>query len=352
MSARKRDTGSKEVSRELRQAIANDVQDCFVDRTHLSASDVATLKRILAGETRPPVEVDRKRAIVALATSDRTPETAHILGEILGDRLEALQVRGAAAALLANLEAEDAEPVLLEHLKTDEPMLQREVVQSLAGVGSRRSLTALKKLPDPTRHDERVLLEFTRAMIATRIGDPARPVQSIGGVWKRQTARPVELARARQYMEALTGSTYGIVPDPASAIEFPCGREMLALFLNQELTSAGAVKALQRAPMLAGLVLLKEREVLHLTVRNVIIASPSPNGISVRVARRSGEVVLSGDGRLDGDALRIELRDVGIERVPTRVEGRISGYRIELGIETWVGTTRPKGRGIPIEPTV
>ena len=352
MSAKKRGTGTKEVSPELRRAIADDAQDCFVDRPILTASDVATLKGILAGEMRPPVGVDRKRAIVALTTNDRTPETARILGDILGDRQEALQVRGAAAALLGNLEAEDAEQVLLEHLKTGEPMLRREVVQSLAGVGSRRSLTALKKLPEPTRPDERVLLEFTRAIIATRIGDPSRPVQSIGGVWKRQTARPIELARARQYLEAITGSTYGIVPDPASAIEFPCGREMLALFLNQELTSTGGIAMLQRAPILAGLVLLKEREVLHLTVRNVIIASPSPGGVAVRVARRSGEVILSGDAREDGDSLRIELRDVGIERTPTRIEGTIAGDGIALAIEVWQGTTRPKGRGIAIEPTI
>lgn len=172
MSAKKRGTSAREVSPELQRAIADDAQDCFVDLPVLSASDVATLKRILAGETRPPMGVDRKRAIVALTTNDRTPETARILGNILGDRQEALQVRGAAAALLANLETEDAEQVLLENLKTDEPVLQREVVQSLAGVGSRRSLTALKKLPEPTRADERVLLEFTRAMIATRLGDP------------------------------------------------------------------------------------------------------------------------------------------------------------------------------------
>ena len=60
------------LSAALRRTIAADTASCFVDNEVLGEKDVATLKRILAGREDPGVEINRKRALGALARSDQS----------------------------------------------------------------------------------------------------------------------------------------------------------------------------------------------------------------------------------------------------------------------------------------
>lgn len=147
-------------SRELLHAIAADEVSCFEDRTVLSPGDVAVLKQVLRGEKVPPILIDRKRAVTALANSERSAEASVILAGVVADLKETTQVRGAAAAYLSVMPKESAEKALIENLETANEIVRREVRKSLAKIGSEKvagdnampGVTRQKKfaLPIPT----------------------------------------------------------------------------------------------------------------------------------------------------------------------------------------------------------
>lgn len=344
--------GTPPLPKKLQQAIAENASFCFVDLPVLSAADVATLKRLLRGDARPSFAVDRKRAVVALANNDRSDEAAHIMARMLGDRAESLRVRSAAAASLRLLTGDTAEEALLANLRTEEPVLRSEIIESLAAVGSARSLTALEQLPAPPCSDERALIDFARTAIASRTPSPSG-VPPIGGQWVEQRGTVLEPDQAGEYLRALYGSTYGMDLDPSRAIELSCAGSPVVVFPDRKLASMVGGKAIAPTPTLVGLVALREPGVAHLTVRNLIFATASRDGLEIQVARPTGAVALSGVGRIDAQGLRVSLRDVGIERVPTVVEATITSKGIEFIVRTLSGgTVRAKRGGVPIQVSV
>jgi hypothetical protein len=124
-------------SRELLHAIAANEVRCFEDRSVLSDSDVAVLKQVLRGERVPPIVIDRKRAVTALANSESSAEVSAILGGIVSDLQETTQVRAAAAAQLSVMPKEFAEKALTENLETANPIVRIEVRKSLTKIGSK-----------------------------------------------------------------------------------------------------------------------------------------------------------------------------------------------------------------------
>ena len=123
-------------SRELLHAIAANEDRCSPDLPVLSSGDVAVLKQVLRGEIIPPILIDRKRAVTALAHSERSAETSAILAGVVADLQETTQVRGAAAAYLSVMPKEFAEKALLENLETANEIVRREVRKSLVKIGS------------------------------------------------------------------------------------------------------------------------------------------------------------------------------------------------------------------------
>jgi hypothetical protein len=147
-------------SRELLHAIAANEGRCFEDLTVLSPGDVAVLKQVLRGEKRPPILIDRKRAVNALASSERSAEASAILAGVVADLKETTQVRAAAAAQLSVMPKESAEKALLENLEPTNEIVRREVRKSLAKIGSEKvvddNVTTMPRqkkyaLPIPTR---------------------------------------------------------------------------------------------------------------------------------------------------------------------------------------------------------
>src|SRR5688500_9516064 len=137
------------LSAALRRTIAADTAGCFLDNEVLGAKDVATLRQILAGKLTPDVEIERKRALGALARSDKTAQAAALIGAVLADPEAPKQERSAAAALLALLPPEPAEKALLGALDRSGGPLRFEILQSLGQVGSARALAKLEKLELP-----------------------------------------------------------------------------------------------------------------------------------------------------------------------------------------------------------
>ena len=127
-------------SRELLHAIAADEVSCFEDRPVLSSGDVAVLKQVLRGEKVPPILIDRKRAVTALANSERSAEASAILAGVVADLKETTQVRAAAAAQLSVMPKEFSEKALLENVETANVIVGREVRKSLAKIGSEKAV--------------------------------------------------------------------------------------------------------------------------------------------------------------------------------------------------------------------
>ncbi|HET6980080.1 MAG TPA: hypothetical protein VFI24_27350 [Pyrinomonadaceae bacterium] len=125
-------------SRELLHAIAANEGRCFEDLTVLSSGDVAVLKQVLRGEKVPPILIDKKRAVTALANSERSAEASAILAGVMADLKETTQVRGAAAAQLSVMPKESAEKALMENLETGNEIIRREVRKSLVKIGSEK----------------------------------------------------------------------------------------------------------------------------------------------------------------------------------------------------------------------
>ena len=125
-------------SRELLHAIAANEGRCFEDRTVLAPGDVAVLKQVLRGEKVPPILIDRKRAVTALAASERSAEASAILAGVVADLKETIQVRAAAAAQLSVMPKESAEKALLENLEPANEIIRREVRKSLVKIGSEK----------------------------------------------------------------------------------------------------------------------------------------------------------------------------------------------------------------------
>ena len=143
-------------SRELLHAIAANEVRCFSDLSVLAPGDVAVLKQVLKGETVPPILIDRKRAVTALASSERSAEVSAILAGIVANLEETTQVRAAAAAHLSVMPKESAEKALLENLETANEIVRREVRKSLTKIGSEK-VVDVTNLPGVTRQKKYAL---------------------------------------------------------------------------------------------------------------------------------------------------------------------------------------------------
>lgn len=352
MSATRRPgAGDAGLSAALQRAIAADRGDCFVDLPELPPDDVADLKKILRGEGIPTLPVDRERAVAALARSERSDEASAILARIVSSREEARRVRAAAASHLSVMPPLAAEQGLLANLTSDDDAVRVEVIKSLGKIGSVASLDRLEALPSPDRDAERKELAFAKLLIALRGG--ARPAGEAGttpGVrWTTHTARMIEGREVQESIRAIRGSTFGFALNPDMGLELPCGRTTHGIFLNEVLRRGALLDTLRTRSMIAGLVALKEEGTRHLTVRYLVLTSPTDAGVTVSVARTSGEVVFAGDARREGDALRLTMRDMGVERTPTEITGLARSDRVELTVRVWRGTVRAKKRGEPIQ---
>jgi len=146
-------------SPELLHAISDNEIICGTDLPVLSPDDVAVLKQVLRGEIRPPILIDRKRAVTALAGSERSAEASEILARLVADAQETTQVRATAAAQLSLMPRESAEKALTENLETTNQIVRMVVRKSLAKIGSLKAVD--DKIRTGVRPPKRYALPIT-----------------------------------------------------------------------------------------------------------------------------------------------------------------------------------------------
>jgi hypothetical protein len=121
------------------------------------------------------------------------------------------------------------------------------------------------------------------------------------------------------------------------------------LFLNAEIKRGALVSSVRSKAMLAGVVVVREESVKHSGVRYLLLTTPSATGLEVTITRTSGQVAYTGEARADGDALRLAMRDVGLERVPTEINGVVSNDSGLLNFRIWRGAVRMKKHGESVQ---
>lgn len=157
-------------SRELLHAISADEVSCFEDRPVLSSGDVAVLKQVLSGEKQPPILIDKKRAVNALASSERSAEASAILAGVVADLKETTRVRAAAAAQLSVMPKEFAEKALLTNLEPANEIVRREVRKSLTKIGSEKAV-GTTTMPVVTRQKKFALPIPARSLSVDSVGE-------------------------------------------------------------------------------------------------------------------------------------------------------------------------------------
>jgi hypothetical protein len=337
------------LSAALRRTIAADTAGCFLDNEVLGAKDVATLRQILAGKLTPDVEIERKRALGALARSDKTAQAAALIGAVLADPEAPKQERSAAAALLALLPPEPAEKALLGALDRSGGPLRFEILQSLGQVGSARALAKLEKLELPEGDLAKRALALAELAIAFREGRKGTGADALARrlelEWNRIDARRIDRKAVKEVLAGLSGPAYGVKLRDDYGLRFDCGRLRNVVLLNAALRPGSFLKDAQQGNLIAALVVAQpERKLAHFSVRWLLLASPGKERIAMALVRPNGEPAFEGEAVRDSEGLRFRLRDTGLERVPAEIEGRVTDDDIAWTIRVWQGPLRDKQR--------
>jgi hypothetical protein len=348
------DSGDREFSSALLQAVSPNSLEVEIDLPRLAGTDLTDLKAIIRGEKRPNFPIDRKRAINALTRSEKSVEAGKILSDIVSDTTETVRVRIAAALNLSMMPPEQSENALLQNLRSADEVVQVEVIKALGRIGTAEALDRLKALPNPDNDYVRKQLSFAKLAIAFRSRSPQRDDLDVNSIlnirWTTQAANIVEGRQVRENINAIWGSTYGITLNPEIGFEVSCGSTKHFLFLNDVVKRGNFLDGIRSRKMIAGLLALQEEEIPYLTIGYLLLTSPSNNGLEAIVARTNGEAVYAGEANPDRAGLRLTMRDVGLERTPTEIEALVSNEDIRLNLRVWGGRVSQKKHGelIPI----
>jgi hypothetical protein len=311
---------------------------------------VVVLKQILRGEKLPPIPIDKKRAVNALARSDTSVEASQILARIVSDKKETTRIRATAALHLSLMPQEAAERALIGNLNTDDEIVRVEVIKSLGRVGAARAFNPLKELPEPKTDYAKRQLSLAKLAISFRSGleDNQEENGPFGIHWTIQAAKAIEGERVREIIGATRGLTHGISLNPETGFEIECRRTKFNFLLNEAIKQGAFTDSVLSRNLIAGLVVTEEPETRQFTVRYLIMTRPSEEGVEVIVTRANGDLAYVGELRPDGDELQLAIRDVALDRLATEIEGRISNASIRLELRTLRGNIRPKKRALPI----
>jgi hypothetical protein len=348
--------GGPKLSPALRRAIAADTIGCFVDNAVLAKRDVAALQKILAGQETPGLDINRKRALGALARSDRSAETGELLAQVLADRKLPHRDRAAAAAYLGLLSPPAAEKPLLAALRKTSGLLRVEVIKALGQVGTAKALTQLRKIEldddDPARR-QLGLAELAIAFREKRKGTgPDDLSDALDIRWTTTEATRLDARAVRETLAALGGPTYGVTINPRIGFRFDCGSLQHVVLLNEALKRGSFVKGVRERNMIAGLLVSQAEKLRYFSVRWLLLTSPAKDGVRMVLARPNGDPAFEGQAVAEDGALRFTLRDTGLERTPAEISGFATDDDIDWTMRVWRGPLRGKLRPRPLTGSV
>lgn len=337
----------------LRRNILVETSACFVDDERLGKADVATLKQLLAAGDELDPEVSRKRALSALARSDKSLDSGQILASVLNDRKASSRDRMAAAAYLGLLPAEASEELLLSALGKAQGHLRLQVIQSLGQVGSDRALTRLRRLKlddGDAANRARVMAELAIAFRERRRDTSAEDLaKKLDLSWRTVKPKQLDAKALKEIVGNLGGPRYGIRLRPDLGFRFDCGGFGNAVLLNEALRPGTLVDDARESNMIAALVVTQaERKLSYFTVRWLVLTSPHRDGIAIVVLRANGDPAFEGTAVRDGKGLHFSLRNTGIERTQAEISGQATNDNLKFAVRVWRGALRDKQRPVAL----
>jgi len=337
----------------LRRNILVETSACFVDDERLGKADVGTLKQLLAAGDQLDPEISRKRALSALARSDRSLESGQILASVLNDRKASPRDRMAAAAYLGLLPAEASEELLLSALAKAQGHLRLQVIQSLGQIGSARSLTRLRRLKledGDVANRARVMAELAIGFRERRRDTSAEDLaKKLELSWRAVKAKQLDANALKEIVGNVGGPRYGIGLRRDLGFRLDCGGLSNAVLLNEALRPGTLVDDAGESNMIAALVVTQaERKLTYFTVRWLVLTSPHRDGIAIVVLKANGDPAFEGTAVRDGKGLRFSLRNTGIERTQAEITGQATDDDVKFAVRVWRGALRDKQRPVSL----
>ncbi len=340
----------RQFSDRLKNIVAANRLDCCSDLPRLNKDEVACLRGILSGTMDTADTIDNKRAMRVLAQADPSTDSALVLEQILSNTKTGIQLRVSAAAALGLCATSEAEQALLKNISTGNRFLRAEIIKSLGKIGSVDAMSELIKLGHADDSNERRLAIFALNTIAFRENLDAGLSLS-GFDWSSQAMVPILGDDLATVIGNIRGATYQLLPSPEIGFTASCGGSALCLVLSNVLKRGVWLDTFLSRPLLAGLLLGKANDASFYTVRCLFMTRPDETGFSVVGVRVNGDVVYSGHAEKNSAGFRLQLREVGPQQVPTRIEGTLTNDSIELHLRIWRGAAQSNKHGHAITGT-
>jgi hypothetical protein len=296
--------------------------------------------------------IDARRALGTLARSaPDDPGTAEVLAAVMLDPETAPAMRLAAVAQLGTLPAPHAEPPLLRALRGAGGPLRHALLRALAQVGTAESYKLLRETEAESEADARQLA-LARTAIAAREPGLIGPALDVAFRldWENAQAAPLDRKRIAAITAKLSGSLFSIRPSPDIAVGYSCGGSDFALMPNAELGKNDLTAPLFERDRLAAVLVSQAARGANWTLRLLVLTQPDKDRLRIVMVRPNGDPMFEGTGERGKEGVDFRLRETGLERTPTTIEGRISGASLTWNHRVWRGPMRPKRRPVRLAP--
>lgn len=310
----------------------------------LEPGDLDEIEASVLGETHRSFRIRAMDVLVAARGAGATKA----LAQVLADDREDVSLRAAAAAQLGRAGPSAETPLLSALQEGREPTILVAVAGALAKVGSAAALEALSAVAD---RDDAVgrQARFAATVIAFREHRPGYEPPSVADSdvlpvpeqdLSRLRQRRLRHDEVRAALDDLRQDSFGVQLAEEEAFSIECAQERFIVVLDAD-------SAVREQPTLSGLVAHRSYETGTYSVSWLVLAWPGDDGATrVAVHRPSGQQVLAGTARFEGDQATFDLLSVrGRGNLAVEVHGSLEKGRI-VTFEGTAGRGRPE-RGEP-----
>ncbi len=282
-----------------------------------SKTNVTQLKKILKKRGLIDTEVHVGKTIVALTKQEQSKDVANLLSDVVNDAALPVADRITASIELGKMPAQHAEKALVKSLSAEDDKIKSRVIQTLGVMGTKSSLTALKKVR--RQHSEFVQrqLLFSKDLIAHRIGiKNTKAVEPEGTVWETDSKTPLKTIPMKlldrkniaEFKKKLKNRLYGIELSTTVGYRIRIDRMNLFLLLNKETAGKKGVDSIITRPLILGLILKVSDRTGDPAVHQVMMSTPRGRSIVVRGFRTDGTLLF------DGTATKSEFTITGANK--------------------------------------
>lgn len=340
---------SNEKEEKIDYKISDDLRELF-DSKHkiskeiiskLKTTNVQNIKQIVLGKIPMISKGDRIKTISVLIKLDER-DSCDILGNIIANETEDTDIRAIAALNLSYLPNKNSEIELIKNLGVKDNLIKTKIIKSLGCIGTQEALNALDKLPESNVDYVRKQLNFSKALIAFRLGLKRDDLPFIEGTKRKPskdetqiklTLEPILQDELKKHLDLFDDSNYGINFSNDFGYQLIAGKAKWFFTINKEFISKDANLAIIKQKMIVGLLNRWLKEAKKYEVQYIVLANPKKDSIEIMVVQSNGEIVYSGYGNIRDSTMTFTISDISrAGTAPTYVSGKLVNRKIQLDI--------------------